>query len=80
MGMFDYIVLKCPWCNKEVEEQTKAGGCMMKTYRPGDSSFMDLTMVGEYTCYNCKKHFEVKLTQKPVIEIQKRPGRTYRNP
>lgn len=71
MGMFDYITLECPWCKKEVEEQTKAGPCLLKNYRPGDSAYMDSVMVGKYDCPHCGNKFEMQMISRPVIAARK---------
>jgi hypothetical protein len=32
MGMFDTLLLRCPECGEEFEEQTKLGECMLARY------------------------------------------------
>ena len=32
MGMFDSVIAKCPMCDGDVEFQTKAGDCSLRTY------------------------------------------------
>jgi hypothetical protein len=33
MGLFDTVLIPCPRCGTEYEEQTKAGDCELATYR-----------------------------------------------
>ena len=32
MGMFDTVIATCPVCEEEVEFQSKAGDCLLRTY------------------------------------------------
>jgi hypothetical protein len=34
MGMYDSVIASCPRCGADVEFQSKAGACLLNTYRP----------------------------------------------
>jgi hypothetical protein len=61
MGMFDRIIFKCPKCNYEIEEQSKAGDCLLRDY---SQDAVPLAVAGniidgEVYCENCKEHFVI---------------------
>ena len=37
MGMFDTVIYRCAWCGEDNSEQTKAGECLLSTYRLEDA-------------------------------------------
>lgn len=61
MGMFDIIRFTCPNCNKAIEEQSKAGKCLLYDY---NQDAVPLQIAGdilnaELHCENCKETFVV---------------------
>jgi hypothetical protein len=61
MGMFDSIIFKCPNCGQDIEDQSKAGECLLYQY---DQSAVPLKIAGdilndEMYCENCKETFVV---------------------
>lgn len=71
MGMFDTLVIKCPSCNEDVEEQTKSGPCMLYTYEwENCSDNMKYGFTGRHRCYHCKSEFEVKVKTRPTFEVR----------
>lgn len=62
MGMFDSVWIKCPHCDKRVEEQTKDGECLCSNYDLEDAPPVLKTAVSGYPieCYECGENFTVK--------------------
>jgi transcription elongation factor Elf1 len=63
MGMYDTILFNCPACNAEIQEQSKAGKCIMKTYS-ADSIPLNIAMDidgNDLLCHECGKHFKISL-------------------
>lgn len=70
MGCFDTYIFKCPWCDKEVQNQVKPG--YMNSYRFGEDPVQDVEMRGHYTCYEgCKKNFYVTFETLPKMIIKR---------
>jgi len=70
MGMFDTVIIKCPYCTIELEWQSKAGPCHLNHYHADncpESVGRDLD--GEVVCCSgCDKKFQFSFEQvvKPV--------------
>jgi len=56
MGMFDTIRIKCPKCGNYIEEQSKAGDCLLNTYDLEEAPVALIQDVSgiEYECNSCK--------------------------
>jgi len=77
MSCFDTLLIRCPTCKQEHEEQTKAGACQMKVYRLDDRK-IPLSIVGSVVgwsmiCQNCEARFTVKCVQEPKYEVRLLP-------
>jgi hypothetical protein len=62
MGMFDTVLFACPSCDKQIEEQSKAGDCRLNDY---DQSFVPVEIAKalentEVHCSNCGNNFVVE--------------------
>lgn len=75
MGMFDCITIKCPFCQGDIEEQTKAGPCLLETYQWDDPNLpvwmMDSFNGSEIECYNCEKHFVIRYDYEVIVKSRK---------
>jgi hypothetical protein len=73
MGVFDYIILKCPRCEEEIEEQTKYGDASFSTHHVRIGEPIDVykaaIMCGFYTCRRCECCFEIVA---PNVELEYR--------
>ena len=61
MGMFDRIIFKCPKCNQDIEEQSKAGVCLLYNYTQ-EAVPLDIArdiLNSDVYCENCKESFVV---------------------
>lgn len=61
MGMFDRIIFTCPNCGKEIENQSKAGVCLLYDY---NQDAVPLAIASDILnddmyCENCKQTFVV---------------------
>jgi hypothetical protein len=72
MGMFDEVLLDCPWCNDTNVEQTKSGPCLLRTYPLNGELTTTAGVVGDHYCENCHKEFTVRWKTRPVAEIVKK--------
>lgn len=71
MGIFDTVYFKCPKCDAEIEEQTKAGDCGMRSYNC-DSVPHEIghDLVGiEIRCLECETLFQV-VEIKPIKSMK----------
>lgn len=63
MGVFDYVILKCPKCEEEIEEQVKYGDSSLSTYHVRVGEPVDVhraaIMCGFYSCRRCNCCFEI---------------------
>jgi hypothetical protein len=61
MGMFDTVLFKCPKCGKQLEEQSKAGECLLEDFSENRVPVViALSIVGnDVYCGDCKETFEV---------------------
>jgi uncharacterized protein YbaR (Trm112 family) len=67
MGMFDRIWFTCPNCRELIEEQSKAGDCLLRDY---DQKAVPLPIAGaivdsELYCNSCKETFVIKAANIP---------------
>lgn len=73
MGMFDSIMFTCPKCKEQIEEQSKAGECLLRVY---EESAVPLDIAGdivnsELYCDNCKESFVITADNiPPPVTIQ----------
>lgn len=68
--MFDVVLIRCPHCGKDVEEQTKCGPCALE-YHPLGSAPDELKVaVSDYPieCSECGGRF--KVTVSTIASIQ----------
>jgi DNA-directed RNA polymerase subunit RPC12/RpoP len=71
MGMFDTVIIKCPNCGGDYEEQIKSGPCLLKVYNFENApNYLKYGVVGDYTCYHCKSEFQVREKTKPTFEVR----------
>lgn len=72
MGCFDTLIVKCPFCDKDVEEQTKAGDCALQEYRFEDPDLPTWVMQSfnfmEWECYNCDHRFNTLFDFEVVVK------------
>lgn len=63
MGMFDSVYFKCPNCGEEIEEQSKAGECILHNYDPDSVPYeIAINLNNEKSkCYECGKEFVIKV-------------------
>lgn len=69
MGCFDSVYVTCPYCEGEVEIQSKADACGMRTYYEKDVNIPESIVkdiAGENECYFCEKKFLINLDYKEV--------------
>jgi hypothetical protein len=81
MGMFDYVIMRCPKCNAKIEEQSKAGPCDLKTFTiPGNAPLSVLAdMVedsnrGSLYCRSCSTRLEL-VVQHMALLREKEPNK-----
>ena len=71
MGVFDTVLIPCPHCGREYEEQTKmADNPSLRTYHLEDAETPPEVIVGVlgiYTCASCNKEFKVSAHVIPCI-------------
>ena len=66
MGMFDSVWIKCPHCDKRVEEQTKDGECLCSNYDLEDAPPVLKTAVSGYPI-ECYELMQQKLPLKQAV-------------
>jgi len=64
MGLFDSFIIPCLFCKKEIEEQTKAGPCLLESYKWNDP-FLPVFIMEDFDnvevrCPVCKRRFRIK--------------------
>ncbi len=70
MGMYDSILVKCPYCKSDLEFQSKSGPCMLTSF---EGEKIDLIVAvgcnGDIVkCQKCKKNIEISF-KVPDMEI-----------
>lgn len=77
MGMFDYVRMACPECHDIIEEQSKAGPCLLNDYSlqtAPEAVIRDLA--GEdIWCTSCNNSFVITYAPKITYEaaLERRP-------
>ena len=60
MGMYDYVIFKCPSCGKEIAEQSKSGVCMLRNYSQHKVPVeVAIGLDDETYCSNCKAKLKI---------------------
>lgn len=61
MGMFDSVYFKCPNCGKDIEEQSKAGECLLISYHQTEVplEIANSILGDDLHCYGCDKSFKI---------------------
>jgi len=74
MGMFDYVIITCPNCDKIVEDQTKSFNCLLDTINLDTSqpSHIASHFIGIWECDHCNKPFKVDGNIPDKILLDKR--------
>ncbi len=59
MGMFDTVIFRCPKCGGQIEEQSKAGECLLKDYNQKEVPvIIAISIEGNMVyCNDCDKSF-----------------------
>lgn len=72
MGMFDTIKFHCPNCGNEIEEQTKAGGCMLETFSSNKvPTEIAVQMAGDrIRCDMCHREYYMRIELPKTTEIE----------
>jgi len=83
MGMFDTLVVKCIFCGKDVEEQTKSGDCLMRYYNFEDADLPVWAMYDfnglEWECYHCQRKFRTIFDVEVNIKVNEHKIETVDN-
>jgi len=71
MGCFDTVIIECPKCHKEFEEQSKADKCNLRHYRLHN---VPMTIAGELaesgaTCPHCETRLDIILMGRPHLQV-----------
>ncbi len=64
MGVYDTVIVDCPYCHTPYHAQSKGGPCEMREYYLNDAPPDVLSNVNRHApfeCENCKRWFEVEL-------------------
>lgn len=63
MGMFDEVIVACPYCNMANELQSKAGKCVLATYVLSNAPMEVLADISKksVSCEHCGKVFRIRL-------------------
>ena len=71
MGMFDSVMVPCPRCGAEEAVQSKAGPCLLRTYRVCDAPSDVIVDISDdiINCCGCGQRFMLKscVTTKMMI-------------
>lgn len=80
MGMFDEVTIKCPECGNNVEEQSKAGPCLLRHYHiPGNAplaviaDMQDDGKAGRLFCSKCNSRLEIDVQH--IVTVRKKKDR-----
>ena len=65
MGMYDKVWVACPKCGKNIEEQSKAGECLLIDYTINNAPLEILVDIdgGELYCEPCDHYFRIRIPQ-----------------
>lgn len=74
MGVFDYVVFRCPSCSETLEDQSKAGSPSFSRYKLEDAPPEVIRDVSNCTrhCPHCGNSFHIK--SKITVEVKVLPG------
>lgn len=63
MGMFDWVRARCPECGGEIEEQSKAGPCILADYTLDNApaSVLEDMAREEWFCTACDTRWRVEV-------------------
>lgn len=74
MGMFDSVIVNCPYCNKKTELQSKAGDCNLEAFALNDMPLIigaHLASGGGYReCNHCEKEIRVVANGRPIFTAE----------
>jgi len=72
MGMFDYLIIICPECGNEIEDQTKVGDCLLRRIYLNNAPLrIQMHYEGEtWDCDKCGHLIEFKKTGTPKFKLQ----------
>jgi hypothetical protein len=60
MGMFDYVIVRCPNCGADVEFQSKAGGCNLHRIPLSEAPIrVKADVIGESEECQCKSIVQI---------------------
>ena len=70
MGVFNSVIIVCPWCGREYEAQSKAGTCelsekLLQQADPVDQ--VEVARQGPYICGDCAR--EVTVVAQVVVSV-----------
>lgn len=72
MGLYDTVMVPCPFCGKEHEFQSKSGECMLQFYElencPEDV-LININRHSPYKCDDCGTIFEVNRQRKKSVTL-----------
>lgn len=73
MGCFNTVLIDCPHCGEEIEEQSKSGSCLMESYKLDSAKAPDLMAVSNVPieCYHCGGKLIVKSDVTVVTSVEK---------
>lgn len=73
MGCFNTVLIDCPHCGKEIEEQSKGGSCLMKSNKLESANVADVMAVSNspIECYHCEGKLIVKSKITVVTSVEK---------
>lgn len=75
MGMFDRVMVECPWCSQSHEAQSKSGPCNLGQYTMRDVPTSVIPgVLGVERCEHCDRPFEIREVSRPVLEVVKWGG------
>lgn len=72
MGMFDSVIIYCPNCGTQIEFQSKAGDCNLRSYTLSDiPSTIAADLIGDCaSCSKCKRLIRIQgsVVCYPILE------------
>ena len=74
MGMFDSVVTRCPKCHGDIEYQSKAGDCLLRTYDLDDVPVaIGIDINGDVSCCNdCGESYKILVQGLPPRTVRMR--------
>ena len=71
MGMFDSVMFRCPECGNRIEQQSKAGDCLLHTFESHEVplGIADSVAGNLIYCENCDSHFSIGYVHIPQAYI-----------